>query len=84
MLEQPDGLGFRRIDAVMQTLSLVELAQAISNLWGLPEPLFRIDPSLTPDDYRADEGPFLDLLTQYRIVAPELTEQLQETAMHMT
>jgi len=84
MLKQPDVLGFRRIDAVMQTLSLVDLAQAISNLWNLPEPFFRFDPSLPPDAYRADEGPFLNLLMQYGIEAPELTEQLVETSLHMT
>lgn len=84
MLEQPDLLGFRLIDAAMQTLSLLELAQAISNLWSLPEPCFRIHPSLAPDDYRADEAPFRELLVKYGITEPNLTEQLKETALYMS
>jgi nucleoside-diphosphate-sugar epimerase len=83
MLERPGGPGFRQVDAAMQTVSLVELAQAITTLWDLPEPLFRIDPSLPADDYRADSGPFGQLLREYAIEAPELAEQLQETAHHM-
>ncbi len=83
MLEQPDELGFRRVDAAMQTISLVDLAKVITTLWDLPEPLFRIDPSLPADDYRADSGPFMQLLREYAIDAPELAEQLQETLHHM-
>ena len=35
------------------------------------------------DDYRADSGPFLELLRQYGIAAPGLREQLQETARYL-
>lgn len=84
MLEKPDELGFRKIDAAMQTFSLVELAEAISTLWTLPKPSYRINPSLNADDYRAYEGPFLELLAQYGIRAPALVEQLQETASYMS
>lgn len=83
MLEKPAGPGFLQVDAAMQTMSLVELAEAITAEWGLPDPLFRIDPSLPADDYRADSGPFRQLLRQYAIDAPGLVEQLQETAQHM-
>ena len=83
MLAAPAGRGFRQVDAVLHTLSLVELAEAISDLWHLPEPRYRIDPSLPVDDYRADSGPFQELLRQYGITAPGLQEQLQETARHM-
>jgi nucleoside-diphosphate-sugar epimerase len=83
MLAAPAGRGFRQVDAVLHTLSLVELAEAISDLWHLPEPRYRIDPSLPADDYRADSGPFQELLRQYGIAAPGLQEQLQETARHM-
>lgn len=84
MLEQPCGLGFRQVDAAMQTFSLVELAEAISAVWRLPEPSYQIDPALDADDYRADTRPFLQLLTQYEIERPELEQQLQETAQSMT
>jgi len=80
MLNKTDELGFRQIDAVMQTLSLVELAESISLLWNLPEPFCRIDSSQVSDDYQADEAPFLRLLARYGIEVPELAEQLQETA----
>jgi nucleoside-diphosphate-sugar epimerase len=83
MLEHPGGPGFRQVDAAMQTVSLVELAEVITALWDLPAPLFRIDPSLPADDYRADSAPFRQLLKDYEIEAPDLAEQLQETAQHM-
>lgn len=83
MLAAPAGPGFRQVDAVLQTVTLVELAEAISELWGLPEPCFRINPSLPADDYRADSGTFRELLRHYGIAAPDLREQLQETARHM-
>jgi nucleoside-diphosphate-sugar epimerase len=83
MLKQPHGPGFRHVDAAMQTVSLVELAEAISTLWGLPEPVVRIDPSLPADDYGGDSGSFLQLLEEHAIEAPVLAEQLRETARHM-
>jgi nucleoside-diphosphate-sugar epimerase len=79
MLAAPDEASFRQVDAVLQDLSLVQLAAEISNLWCLPEPSFRIDPSLPADDYRADSDPFRRLLRQYAIEAPDLREQLRET-----
>ena len=83
MLERPGELGFRQVDAAMQTLSLVRLAEEISALWKLPNPHYQIDPSLDADDYQADHGPFLHLLDQYGIEPLELVQQLQETASFM-
>ena len=83
MLDHPCCPGFRQVDAAMQTVSLVELAQAITALWGLPDPRIRIDSSLPADVYRADSGPFSQLLREYAINAPDLAEQLQETARHL-
>lgn len=83
MLAAPTGPGFRQVDAALQTVSLVELAEAISEHWHLPAPRFQIDPSLAADDYRAESGQFRELLRQYGIAAPDLREQLQETAQHM-
>lgn len=83
MLAEPAGPGFRLVDAALQSVSLVELAEAISELWGLPEPRMRINTALAADDYRSDSGPFLELLRQYGIAAPGLREQLQETARYL-
>ena len=83
MLDQPCCHGFRQVDAANQTLSLVELAQTITALWSLPDPIIRIDSSLPADDYRGDSGLFRQLLREYAIELPELAEQLQETAQHL-
>jgi len=83
MLMQPAKPGFLQFDAAMQTLTLVELAEAISTLWNLPDPSFQIDPSLPADNYQADSGPFRELLRQYAIEALNFRKQLQETAQHM-
>lgn len=83
MLEAPGEIGFRQVDAVMYQISLMELADEISTLWGLPKPHYRIDHSLPADDYRADSGAFLSLLMQYGIAPPPLQEQLKETAQQM-
>ena len=83
MLSQPCSSGFRQVDAVMYDLSLLELAQTISALWDLPDPLAQIDSSLPPDDYRADAGLFQQLLQDYLITGPPLAEQLRESARHL-
>ncbi len=83
ILERPHGSGFRQVDASMDTVSLLELAQTISSLWGLPEPMARIEPFLPGDIYQADSGPFRQLLRDYAIEGPDLVEQLQETAGQM-
>jgi nucleoside-diphosphate-sugar epimerase len=80
LLRTPLSPGFLQVDACMETVSLVELARIISNLWGLPEPLFSIDPSLDADRYEADDGPFLELLGRYKIVPLDFPGQLRETA----
>lgn len=80
MLDDPAEPGFRQVDAALQTVSLVELAEVISEIWGLPEPCFRVDASLPADDYSAESGPFLELLQQFDITIPPFIEQLFETA----
>jgi nucleoside-diphosphate-sugar epimerase len=80
ILAAPGGAGFRQVDAVLDSLSLVQLAEEISGLWALPVPIYRIDRTMPEDDYRADSGPFRELLQQYAIKAPDFREQLMETA----
>lgn len=80
MLMTPSMSSFRQVDAAMQTMSLVDLANLISEIWGLPNPNINIDPSIPPDDYSADSAQFLNLLRQYGIDSPDLAVQLRETA----
>lgn len=80
MLSAPLPPGFLQVDACMETLSLLELAQIISRQWGLPEPLSNVDPLLQADRYAADAGPFAELLDRYRIIPLDLPGQLRETA----
>lgn len=80
LLRTPLSPGFLQVDACMETVSLVELARIISNLWGLPEPLVNIDLSLQADCYEADPRPFLELLGHYNISPLDLPGQLKETA----
>jgi nucleoside-diphosphate-sugar epimerase len=80
ILAEPGEAGFRQVDAVLDNFSLVQLAEEISRLWGLQVPIYRIDPTLPADYYRADSRPFLELLRQHAIKAPVFSEQLRETA----
>ncbi|MEI6030707.1 MAG: NAD-dependent epimerase/dehydratase family protein [Synechococcaceae cyanobacterium ELA739] len=81
MLRQPSAEGFQRVDACTDTLSLVELAEQISVLWRLPLPEYELDPSLEPDCYQADVGPFCELLQSHGMSAPSLIHQIQDTAL---
>ena len=83
MLMAPAGPGFQQIDAVMQTVSLFDLAKEISEIWALPEPMINIDTSLPADNYRADSDQFHNLLKEYGIEAPDLATQLEETAQQL-
>ena len=79
ILDQPSGNGFQTVDAVMQTFTLLELAQLISDLWGLPEPIHQIDSSLPADNYSSHSQKFLNLLCQHSIIVPSISSQLQES-----
>lgn len=80
LLRQPLAPGFQQIDACTETLSLLELAELISQIWHLAAPEHQIDPNLSPDSYIADSAPFLALLQRYQISSPNLEAQLHETA----
>ena len=81
MLRQPLPAGFQRLDACTDTLSLVDLAEQISEIWQLPAPQYELDPKLEPDNYQADVEPFRELLQRYGLISPSLAEQIQETAL---
>lgn len=80
MLKQPLPSGYRQIDAVTHSVSLLELAQLISAHWSLPPVISSIDPALPPDHYAADPAKFVELLSTYQLSAPALIDQIQETA----
>jgi nucleoside-diphosphate-sugar epimerase len=80
MLKQPLPSGYRQIDAVTHSVTLLELAQLISTLWSLPPAVSSIDPSLPPDHYAADPAQFVELLSTYELIAPSLIDQIRETA----
>ncbi|MEB3167507.1 MAG: NAD-dependent epimerase/dehydratase family protein, partial [Synechococcaceae cyanobacterium] len=80
MLRNPLPIGYRQVDAVTHTLSLLELATLISQHWGLPAPQSSIDPSLAADSYAADPTAFAALLAQYNIAVPTMLEQILDTA----
>ncbi len=83
ILAKPDGAGFKQVDAVIDTFTLVDLAKTISEFWGLPEPRFCVEDSLPADDYQADKTVFLELLKKHDLAIPTLIKQLQETAYHI-
>jgi nucleoside-diphosphate-sugar epimerase len=80
MLHNPLPSGYHQIDAVTHTLSLLELADRISQLWNLPSPQSSIDPGLPADHYAGDPGAFAELLQHYNLSAPTLIQQIFETA----
>ena len=84
MLLQPLPPGFLQVDASTHTLSLVDLASRIADMWNLPPPLSRIDSNLATDDYSADPTPFLELLARYQLKSPTLEQQIQESAEAIT
>jgi nucleoside-diphosphate-sugar epimerase len=80
MLNQPLPTGYRRIDAVDRTISLVDLAACVARLWGLPPPQSRIDINLSPDHYAGDSTAFSQLMERFGIQTPSLEDQIRETS----
>jgi nucleoside-diphosphate-sugar epimerase len=80
LLREPLAPGFQQIDACTQTLSLLELAEIISQIWHLPAPQHEVDHNLDADCYTADSTAFLSLLQRRQLASPDLKEQLLETA----
>jgi len=84
MLSSPLPFGFQRIDAVMDTLSLIDLAKLISQVWNLPDPVYNIDKAFPTHYYCSDSADFLRLLEKYNITPPSLVNQLKETAIYLS
>jgi len=59
---------------------LTGLAQRVSQLFSLPEPVSSVDVALTPNIYSSDSAPFLAFLQTYGLSAWTLDEQIADTA----
>lgn len=81
MLRRPLSPGFQQVDACTETLSLIDLATLISEMWQLPAPQHQQDLTLSPDNYTADSKRFTALLDRYGLTSPDLKEQIRETAL---
>ena len=65
---------------VSEETDLTSLAQRVSRLFSLPEPVSSVDPALTANVYSSDPSPFLDFLSTYGLSPLTLDEQITDTA----
>ena len=79
MLKQPKPNGFYGVDACGDCIDLLELAQAISDAFGLQAPSHTINPELPVDRYVGNGETFRQLLEDYRLVHPTLEQQIADT-----
>ena len=79
MLKQPKPNGFYGVDACMDCIDLMELAQTISDRFGLKPPRHAIDPELPVDRYRGNGQAFSQLLKDYQLIHPTLADQIADT-----
>jgi len=83
LLGNPLSNGFYSVAATTHTLSLLDLALLISDIWDLPPPLSSVDPNAPPDIYCEDPDKFLRLLNDSSIQPLDLPEMLLETANYI-
>jgi nucleoside-diphosphate-sugar epimerase len=79
MLKQPKPNGFYGVDACVDRIDLLELAQAISHTFGLQAPNHTINPDLPVDRYGGNGNAFCQLLEDYRLIHPTLEQQIADT-----
>jgi len=79
LLKQPKPNGFYGVDACGVCIDLLELAQAISDAFGLQAPNHAINPDLPVDRYGGNGEAFYQLLEDYRLVHPTLEQQIADT-----
>lgn len=81
LLMAPDPPGFQAFDACSDHLSLLELANRISEQEGLPSPEHSIDPSLPPNRYCGQSSAFLAKLSERGLVPLSMDEQIADTRL---
>ena len=79
MLKQPKCGGFYGMDACVDSIDLVELAQMITNTIGLHEPIHAINPDLPVDRYGGNGQAFSQLLADYHLMHPTMADQIADT-----
>lgn len=79
MLKQPKANGFYGVDACVDCIDLLELAQAISHTLGQQAPSHVINPDLPADRYGGNGRNFSQLLDQYHLTHPTLADQIADT-----
>lgn len=79
LLKQPKPNGFYGVDACRDCIDLLELAQVISDAFGLQAPNHTINPDLQVDRYGGNGEAFCQLLEDYRLVHPTLEQQIADT-----
>ena len=79
MLKQPKPNGFYGVDACVDRIDLLELAQAISHTFGLQAPSHAINPDLPVDRYGGNGQAFSLLLKNYHLTHPTLANQIADT-----
>ena len=79
LLKQPKPNGFYGVDACRDCIDLLELAQAISDAFGLQAPNHTINPDLPVDRYGGNGEAFSQLLEDYLLVHPTLEQQIADT-----
>lgn len=80
ILRKPNHTGYIQVNACTDTVSLLDLAELISSIWGLPDPLSNIDYNLPPNIYTAEHKPFQDVLADYGVISPSLRDQIIESS----
>ena len=79
MLKRPKPGGFYGVDACVDSIDLVELAQMITNTIGLHEPIHAINPDLPVDRYGGNGQAFSQLLADYHLMHPTMADQIADT-----
>ncbi len=81
LFEFSGDLKFKKpIAAVTMKTDLLNLAQEVTKIFGLPPVKFSIDFEAIPNSYIADSSLFLQLLDDYGLIPKTLEQQLLETA----
>ncbi len=80
ILKNPLKEGFHNYDACFEDLSILQLAEKISNEWNLNSPIYKINEKNAPEFYCGDKEKFKKILKTYGIIHPNIQSQLRLTS----
>ncbi|MCP9848783.1 NAD(P)-dependent oxidoreductase [Cyanobium sp. Morenito 9A2] len=69
------------VAAVSQETDLLALAELISAIYALPDPIHNIDPHHPENRYTSNSSPYINLLRFYGITPLSLCDQIADTAL---